>query len=158
MILISHRGNTNGINNTQENNPEYLKLAINKGFKVEMDISYSPYQKKLLFAHENTGLQFPFDEDFLYQNKDNLLIHCKDIESLCFFRGKIASFNFFFHENSDFTVSSLGWIIAHSKVTGNILEKYKTEMIQMLPERKGFGKSELTNYFGICSDFIEWYK
>lgn len=158
MILISHRGNLNGINEKHENDPSYILEAIGKGFMVEMDICYSPYQDKLLFAHENTGLQFKFDEDFLFENVENLLIHCKDIESLSYFRSKVRGFNFFFHDRSDYAVSSLGWVIAHSKDTTSIDTKYKSEIIQMLPEKRGFGKEMIKDYHGICSDFIEWYK
>ena len=38
MILISHRGNINGPNPELENSPEYVQLAIEKGFDVEVDV------------------------------------------------------------------------------------------------------------------------
>ena len=38
MILISHRGNTNGKNINRENTKSYIDEAIAKGFDVEIDI------------------------------------------------------------------------------------------------------------------------
>ena len=38
MILISHRGNLSGINKESENNPNYIKKAMDSGFDVEVDI------------------------------------------------------------------------------------------------------------------------
>lgn len=40
MYLISHRGNLNGVESENENNPKYLKIAINKGFNVEVDVRF----------------------------------------------------------------------------------------------------------------------
>ena len=38
MILIAHRGNTNGKLPDRENTNDYIKEAISKGFDVEIDI------------------------------------------------------------------------------------------------------------------------
>jgi len=40
MYLISHRCNLNGVESENENNPKYLKIAINKEFNVEVDIRF----------------------------------------------------------------------------------------------------------------------
>ena len=40
MIYISHRGNINGPNKKLENNPNYIKDAIKKGFSVEVDVNF----------------------------------------------------------------------------------------------------------------------
>ena len=40
MILISHRGNIDGPNPKLENSPEYIQLAMEKGFDVEVDVWY----------------------------------------------------------------------------------------------------------------------
>ena len=41
MILISHRGNMNGLNPHLENNQEYCEEAIDRGFDVEIDVWYT---------------------------------------------------------------------------------------------------------------------
>ena len=38
MILISHRGNTDGKNSEYENNPIYVNKALDKDFDVEVDV------------------------------------------------------------------------------------------------------------------------
>jgi len=40
MRLISHRGNINGKFESYENEPNYIDLAIKKGYDVEVDIWY----------------------------------------------------------------------------------------------------------------------
>ena len=40
MILISHRGNMNGIEKTKENTIEQINLALSKGYDVEVDVWY----------------------------------------------------------------------------------------------------------------------
>jgi len=37
MILISHRGNINGVEG-KENHPDYIDRAIEKGYDVEIDV------------------------------------------------------------------------------------------------------------------------
>ena len=38
MILISHRGNINGKNPEKENHPDYIWVAIQAGYEVEIDV------------------------------------------------------------------------------------------------------------------------
>ena len=38
MLLIAHRGNTNGRFESWENEPTYIDKAINEGFDVEIDV------------------------------------------------------------------------------------------------------------------------
>jgi hypothetical protein len=40
MILISHRGNLNGKDVDNENNPLYIDRALGKGYDVEVDVWY----------------------------------------------------------------------------------------------------------------------
>ena len=40
MILISHRGNLTGPNKKWENNPEYIRKALDDGYNVEIDVWY----------------------------------------------------------------------------------------------------------------------
>ena len=38
MILISHRGNLNGVNVKKENSVDYIEEALDQGFDVEVDV------------------------------------------------------------------------------------------------------------------------
>ena len=40
MFIISHRGNLQGPDLTQENKPEYIDGALAKGFDVEVDVRF----------------------------------------------------------------------------------------------------------------------
>ena len=44
MYLISHRGNLNGIEKNNENNPDYINQAISRGYDVEVDVRYESGQ------------------------------------------------------------------------------------------------------------------
>jgi hypothetical protein len=38
MKLIAHRGNIDGIQREYENRPDYIDLALSKGYDVEIDL------------------------------------------------------------------------------------------------------------------------
>ena len=40
MLLISHRGNLNGIQKKRENSPTYINEALSKGYDVEVDVRF----------------------------------------------------------------------------------------------------------------------
>ena len=75
MILISHRGNIDGVNKLRENKIDYINEAIKNGFDVEIDVWY----KKMNFlGHDN-----PVDKvskDYLKNN--SLWCHARNFESL----------------------------------------------------------------------------
>ena len=159
MILISHRGNLSGINPKRENDPKYIQEALDKGYCVEVDIRFSPYTKKFIFAHELGGPSYEVDFCWLSERKDKLFIHCKDIASLQYFRE--SNYNFFYHSHEEYTVTSKGHILSHSKVMNNILDpEIDTEVnstILMLPEKHGFGKEMVKYCYGVGSDMIGFY-
>ena len=78
MILISHRGNINGIDFVQENTKPYIQQAIDLGYDVEVDIRYE--DNNFLFGHDYG--QYDVELQWLLDRKDKLWVHCKDFESL----------------------------------------------------------------------------
>ena len=40
MLLISHRGNLNGIHEKRENNSSYINETLNNGYDVEVDVRF----------------------------------------------------------------------------------------------------------------------
>ena len=50
MIFIAHRGNINGPDRANENNPLYIQNTLSKGFDVEVDVWY--HHGKWLLGHE----------------------------------------------------------------------------------------------------------
>jgi len=61
-LLISHRGNTNGINREKENSIEYIQEALNKEFFVMVDV-FLIGDKHLALGCDSP--QYPTTIDFL---------------------------------------------------------------------------------------------
>jgi len=148
MILISHRGNIEGRNPERENSPDYIIEAIDQDFNVEIDLWGSG--GSLYLGHEpRPNCAYQISEEWLI-NKP-LLIHCKNLDALNSCR-KNRRLNFFFHNEDDFAVSTVGWVISHSKI-GHV-----KDAICMLPEIHGIAKHSLNICAGVCSDIISFYK
>lgn len=146
MILISHRGNTNGPEPKLENSETYLKTAIASGFDVETDV-WSDEQDNIFLGHDaptyKTGL------NFLTVHQDKLWIHCKNLGALLLF-SSLTGFNFFWHENDDYTLTSKGniWTFPNKKVS----EK------NIIVVQEKIAKDDLPKCLGICSDYVALYK
>ena len=106
MKLIAHRGNIFGPNPLEENNPEYIETAIADGYDVEIDVRWEDYQFYL--GHDEPQYYVPMT--WLVKRKDKLWIHCKDFKSLDIFSNNTIDFNFFWHEEDKFTLTSKGYI------------------------------------------------
>lgn len=143
MILISHRGNINGKQPSFENSPEYIMAAIEAGYEVEIDVWYK--DDSLWLGHD--GPEYKTDVDFLF--KGDFWIHCKNIEALS--RLQPWRLNTFWHDNDDYTLTNNGtiWAYPGKPVPPGF------ETIAVLPE---IHEVDVTNFNGVCSDFIERYK
>lgn len=142
MLLISHRGNICGKNLDLENTQSYIQAAIKAGFMVECDMI-----KGRFWGHDDAKEKIC--HKFIEKNKNKLVIHCKDLESLRKCLSK--EWHCFFHDDDKFCLSSKGLIISHSD-TG-----IANGTICMLPEIHGLSKESLINCAGICSDIISFY-
>lgn len=145
MILISHRGNTNGKFISYENEPNYIDLAISKGFNVEIDVWYK--DNLLWLGHDKPD--YGINELFLKERLTDLWIHCKNVEAIIFLKNSNTPYNYFWHENDTLTLTSRGYIWAlpgKQPIKGSIA---------VMPE---INNDNLDSVFGICSDFIEKYK
>jgi len=141
MYLISHRGNLNGVESENENNPRYLKIAIDKGFNVEVDVRFE--EEKFYLGHDFS--QYEVNKDFLLN--ENIWCHAKTHSALLAL-DKINA-HYFWHQEDDYTITSKGffWTFPGKK----LLKK----SICVLPEKANYKKIDC---LGICSDFIERYK
>lgn len=145
MILISHRGNTNGKFEYYENEPNYIDKAISQGYDVEVDIWV--IDGVIFLGHD--APQYGITQNWLNQRVDKLWIHCKNIEAVEWFNS-IGGFNFFWHDMDTLTITSNGYLWVYpgkQPVKGSIA---------VMPELFDDDTSEC---FGICSDFIQnWRK
>lgn len=144
MIKISHRGNINGKFESYENEPNYIDLAISKGYDVEVDVWF--IDNILWLGHDNP--QYGVDFRWFRDRLSKLWIHCKDIDSVLFFKECGYDFNYFWHQEDHITLTSLNFIWAYpgkQPIKGSI---------SVLPE---INNEDTTLCIGVCSDFIENY-
>ena len=140
MKLISHRGNINGPDSENENSPKYIERAIQQGYDVEIDLRIG-----LGFQLGHDEPQYNIDISWLNQFKDNLWIHCKDFATLTYFVDrKQIGYNFFWHQEDDYTLTSQGyiWTYPGKHVSRN----------SVLVDLEGVNKE--LNCYGICSDYV----
>ena len=77
MILISHRGNTNGKFESYENEPAYIDKAISEGFDVEIDVWM--IEGVLFLGHDKP--QYGVSQHWFSERYEKLWIHCKNIRT-----------------------------------------------------------------------------
>jgi hypothetical protein len=145
MILISHRGNTVGKFEAYENEPNYIDKTIYEGYDVEVDVWF--INDELFLGHDKP--QYKVDLRWFKDRITKLWIHCKNIESLIFFKKSQYEFNYFWHENDTVTLTSLKYIWAYPG------KQPIKDSISVIPEIYNDDTSES---IGICSDFISNYK
>ena len=141
MILISHRGNLNGVNSINENDPSYLLSALNKGFDVEVDVRFE--NNKFYLGHDYS--QHEITKEFLIN--PHIWCHAKTHEALNALHNINA--HYFWHQEDDYTITSKGFIWTYPS------KKLLSNSICVLPETTSYKSFEC---LGICSDFIEKYK
>ena len=147
MILISHRGNINGKDESKENKPSYIVDAIRKGYNVEVDFWYD--NGKFVLGHDEPQYSIPID--FIENYYRYLWIHCKNHDALSKLveidRGGVY-FNYFWHDTDDVIITSKGYMWANP---GTYIEG----SIAVMPEYK---KDEIEGRLGVCSDYIINYE
>jgi hypothetical protein len=149
MILISHRGNINGINVDLENTKEYIDSAIKKGYDVEIDIWYKDF--KLYLGHDLP--QYDVDINWLLERKNKLWIHTKNFFALKNLLN--TELKLFFHEKESHSIISNTKLIWSHKLS----EADESSIIPLL-DLNSIKEYHIKNYkvAGICSDFIEKIK
>lgn len=140
MKIISHRGLLDGPNKIIENSPKQIDLAIHSGFDVEIDV-FVVYGKPFL-GHD--GPLYETSMNWLFDRKDFLWIHCKNVNALEFFHD--SDFNFFWHENDMVTLTSKKFIWAYPG--GQPIRN----SIAVLPE---LHDDNLDVCMGVCTDYPE---
>lgn len=143
MKLIAHRGNLNGSNVEDENKPEYIKEALNKGYDVEIDLWF--ISNMWYLGHDKP--QYKISIDFILKNKENFWCHAKNKEAL-YELLKYSDINCFWHQEDDYTITSKKfiWVYPGKELLHN--------SICVMPERASYSDKELNKCYGICSDVV----
>ena len=121
MKLIAHRGNINGPDPENENSPKYIENAIQWGYDVEIDLRVG---LGLQLGHDES--QYFIDSSWLSTFKHNLWIHCKDFAALAYLiERKFVGYNYFWHQEDDYTLTSQGyiWTYPNKQINGLTVEK-----------------------------------
>jgi len=145
MKYISHRGNTNGRFESYENEPNYIDIAIKKGFDVEIDVWYK--DNMLWLGHDRPD--YCTDFRWFRDRISKLWIHCKNIEAIEYFSTSGYDYNYFWHQDDLLTLTSHKYIwvfTGKQPVKGSIA---------VMPE---LNDEDINQCLGICSDYIEKYR
>jgi hypothetical protein len=144
LILISHRGNTNGKFESYENEPAYIDKAISEGYDVEVDAWM--IDGVLFLGHD--APQYGVTQKWFNERYQHLWVHCKNIEAMEWFN-MIGGFNYFWHESDTITLTSKNymWVYVGKQPIKN--------SIAVMPE---LNNDDVSQCIGICSDYIENYK
>lgn len=153
MIKISHRGNLNGPKPELENSPDYIDLALNLKYRVEIDFWVNKTDsgdKELCLGHDKPD--YNIDIDWLKDRQNHLWIHCKNREALEFCLNE--RFHCFWHNVDDYTMTSNGYVWAYPGK-----QKAGRFSILVMPEREmPVDQIYKLECFGVCSDYVEQIK
>jgi hypothetical protein len=141
MIYISYYGNIFNKNVDLENEPLYIINAINNGYNVLIDI-------QLINDNYYLGGKYIIEFDFFYKYKDYLWCNCLDDITYINLRNNINDIKIINDLND------LEW---------GYKEEINRNFISVLPElfKNNYEIRELknkSNFLGICSSYIGWYK
>jgi hypothetical protein len=146
LILISHRGNIEGVNSDYENNPIYVNEALNKGFYVEIDVWF--IDGRWYLGHDSPQHEITSN----YLKNDRFWCHAKNIDAL----NEMLKENIhcFWHQKDDVTLTSKGYMWTYPG------KELKSNSVVVMPEEylEKWWRYSFDNCSGICSDFIIKYK
>jgi len=144
MIIISHRGNLEGVCPEKENTLEYIQEAIDSGYDVEVDLRVK--DGGLYLGHDTPD--HAVTSQWLEERSENLWIHVKDYKALVWITSQDHKFMYFCHESDTYCLTSNGYIWSHD------IENDMSELciVPLLDLRSVEGFSQ-TNFHAVCSDF-----
>jgi hypothetical protein len=143
MKIISHRGNIDGPDPSNENNPKQILKAIKNGFDVEIDVWFIK-SKGYFLGHDKPV--YPIDKKFLINKK--LWCHAKNVHALKWLVEN--DFNTFFHDIDDYTLTSKGYIWAYP---GKALVKGSVCVMPEMVEDPSYLEKNKDIIYAVCSDY-----
>ena len=145
IILISHRVNLTGPNTERENSQLYIQEALDKEFDVEIDVWV--IDDIIYMGHDKP--QYGVDFRWIRDRVNKLWVHCKNVESVVYFKECGYDVNYFWHQEDTLTLTSQNhiWVYPGKQPIKN--------SIAVMPE---INNDNITKCLGICSDIIEKYK
>jgi len=142
MRLIAHRGNTFGINRTDENHPDYILAALEQGYDCEIDLWF--VDNNFYLGHDEPQYQI---EKWKFLKDPRLWCHAKNYAALQVLLN--LDVHCFWHQEDDYTVTSRGWIWAYPNKPGD------KRTIAVMPE---LHNTDVAGFAGVCSDYVSQYE
>lgn len=148
MRYIAHRGLIDGPNINIENHPDALEKSWRYEYDCEIDVWV--LGNKIVLGHD--GPQYEVSKQFIVDNASKSWYHCKNFGALNFFSDqRFMGFNYFWHEEDSFTLTSYGYIWTYPNKKNELGDL----SICVLPELyMPFDSSRDIECAGICSDYI----
>ena len=145
MKLISHRANIFGPNPLLENHPDQIDKCIKLGYDVEVDMRM--IDSIFYLGHDSPD--YCVSMEWINDRENNLWIHCKDFMVLNKFSFGNNQYNYFWHQEDNFTLTSKGyiWTYPYKQVTN-------MSVICLQQEQDTIPKG----CYGICSDWVSKYE
>lgn len=148
MLLIAHRGNTDGPRPEHENDPYYLTSALHAGFDVEVDLWC--VEGILYFGHDQP--QYGVSSTFFIDYDEHLWIHCKNYDALYALKEHIHPQHYFFHDRDLYTLTSCGKVWTFP---GALLGKHSIAVMpETLASWPNADRIIEDKPYGICSDYV----
>lgn len=152
MKFIAHRGLYLGRNEQHpypENSPRLIELAFDLDFHAEIDLRY--INGRLYSGHDHGDHRI--SEEWLYNYKDRLFCHAKDLVTAYYLFENHSQIHSFFHDNDQMALTNHGyyWQFSCSK-------HYHKKSIAVLPETCYPEHIPPDYVYGICSDQIAIYR
>jgi hypothetical protein len=139
MIIISHRGNTNGRDLKTENNPEHIHKLLTSGIDCEVDV----WVKNDLIYLGHDEPTYKIDCSFLKNKK--LWCHAKNLPALdCMAANHII--NYFWHQTDDYTLTSSGVIWTHNNLP--------TNQQCIIVDLESNWQNKQYDCYGVCVDYF----
>jgi hypothetical protein len=151
MFKIAHRGNLSYSCKQEENNPTLVDAALNKSYHAEIDL-WLMSGENLFLGHDSA--LYPITLNWLLTRKEKLWIHCKERQALIFLAKSRYRFNYFWHSNDEYTLTSFGYIWAFPS------KAIIPSTVNVLPEKfdSNWHLLDWSTAFGVCSDEIDKLK
>jgi len=88
---------------------------------------------------------------WLAGRSQHLWIHCKDITTLHAFANGTSGYNYFWHQEDDFTLTSKQYIWTYPG------KPYTNQSVIVMPEwnEPDWDTLRVTDCYGICTDYVE---
>ena len=145
MILIAHRGLTEGPDVNLENRPEQIELTLSQGFHCEIDV----WRKKDEWILGHDRPDYKVDEKFI--GRQGLWLHCKNLDALLELSTRPIQYEYFWHQEDDFTLTSgqYIWTYPGKELTRNSIAVQP----EARPDWWTWTKS-CKNIAGVCTKYV----